>query len=125
MIITLPWPPRTQFPNWRGHWAVKARDTKVCRQTGLFRARYGYDGNVMLGDACWPFDGNVQIAITAHPPNARWHDDDGIATACKAYRDGIFDAFEKDDHLCKRTTCTIGCTKPGGEVQIEIKEMEE
>lgn len=87
-MISLPWPDKVLHPNSRGHWAPKAKATKAARSLAYWTAHLG-----MPDIQDWP----IPLLITFHPPDNRRRDTDGMLTACKAYLDGIADAWYVDD----------------------------
>ena len=53
IVVKLPWPPQQLKPNWRGHWAAKARAVKRYRSDAAYLTRCttpltfnGYAGKV-------------------------------------------------------------------------------
>ena len=87
--VTLPWPLRELSPNWRGHWAKKAKAVKAYRKACF----------VLAKEAGLLFDGpgEVHLWITFNKPSRRATDDDNLVASFKAGRDGIADAMGIDD----------------------------
>ena len=87
--VTLPWPLRELSPNWRGHWAKKAKAVKAYRKACF----------VLAKEAGLTFDGpgEVHLWITFNKPSRRATDDDNLVASFKAGRDGIADAMGIDD----------------------------
>ncbi len=87
--VTLPWPPRELSPNWRGHWAAKAKAVKSYRL-----ACY-----VLAKEAGLAFDGpgEVHLWITFNKPSRRRMDADNAVASIKSGIDGLADALKIDD----------------------------
>jgi crossover junction endodeoxyribonuclease RusA len=91
--VILPWPPAELSPNWRGHWARRARAARSYRQAcrtlaiaaGIEVPAYAANG------------GPIHLRIDFFPPNRARRDDDNAVAAFKAGRDGIADAMRCDD----------------------------
>ena len=94
MTIRLPLPHRALHPNVRTHWAAKARQAKIHREAArreTFKVLKELDnGHVVTGYILRPAFKDLRV-----------RDDDGFSSSCKAYRDGIADAFRQDDGTFK------------------------
>jgi crossover junction endodeoxyribonuclease RusA len=64
-------------------------------------------------------DGPIAVRLTFHPPDNRRRDIDNALSCCKAYLDGIADAYGVNDN---RFTLTLerGAVVTGGCVSIVI-----
>lgn len=116
-VVILPWPDAKLSPNARGkHWGARAAAKKVAREVGfaLTRAVFGTTRPNWLG---------ASLDITFCPPDRRRRDDDNAIGSFKAYRDGIADALDIDDHKFK---CSYAFDKPvkGGAVRVEIRPIQ-
>lgn len=91
MAIELPWPDRVLSPNSRAHWATKSRTTakhKHWAQNATLAWR-GRDHR--------PIEGDIDVLITAYPPDKRPRDLDNVMASCKAYLDGIAHSLGVND----------------------------
>jgi len=85
--VLLPWPDRVMSPNSRAHWSRRAKAVKAARSLAYWTAHVGMD------DAPDMF----ALRITFHPPDNRARDIDNMLASCKAYLDGIADAYGVND----------------------------
>ena len=110
MTINLPWPSRVLSPNSRAHYHVKARATKAARTLAYWTA---HTGMVDLPD------GPIAVRVIFHPPDKRHRDDDNNLASCKAYLDGIADAYGVNDN---RFALTLERGEPvkGGDVIVTL-----
>lgn len=108
--VSLPWPDKSLHPNARSHWAVKSRATKAARTQAYWLAH--------MGMTELP-DGPIAVRIVFHPPDKRRRDVDGMLSACKAYLDGIADAYGVNDNRF-RLTIERGEPVKGGCVNITL-----
>lgn len=95
MIISLPIPAASIWPNSRTHWRRKAEITKSHRQaaknvTNMMISRPNYKPVTYHG-----------YHLAFYYKDARRRDDDNAAASCKAFRDGIADALGVDDNTLK------------------------
>lgn len=127
MILELPLPARELSPNLRVHFAKKAPITRAHRERAFFatlgqiagkrdlptrilhkdQQRLGLPAvrNTafyhqlarLLTPAGTTIPRITGYTLTFYLPDARSRDDDNLAAACKAYRDGIADALQIDD----------------------------
>jgi len=87
MTITLPLPPRELSPNWRGHWAQKAKAVKKYRQLAWAVA--------MSETRCnWP---TANAQATFYFRDRRRRDRDNLLASLKSAFDGLTDAGVIDD----------------------------
>lgn len=108
-MICLPWPSNKLSPNGRLHWAVVAKAKKAARQEAwaLTKASKAKPA--------------VSLHLTFCPPDRRRYDIDGLLSRCKAYLDGIADAWGVDDNTF-RLSMERGEVVPGGRVIVEAME---
>ena len=113
--IILPWPPRALHPNDRTdrRRATNARRSylrgawSACHEAGLVR----------LGVT------HLHLVVTAHPPDRRRRDMDGVLSSIKPGIDGIALATGADDSTYSYTL-RWGDREPGGKVRINVHEHE-
>lgn len=106
MRLVLPYPAKALWPNSRGHWAIKARETKKHRAYawGLAKSR----PDVSLGN------GSIPIAITLHPKKTGpVPDNDNIIGSAKSYLDGIAQAIGVNDKHFAAPTVKIASERTG------------
>jgi crossover junction endodeoxyribonuclease RusA len=116
--VILPWPPAELSPNWRGHWAKRARAARSYRHTcrtlaiaaGIEVPAYAANG------------GPINLRLDFFPPNRVRRDDDNAVAAFKAGRDGIADAMRCDD--ARFTTITVLHAEPRGCVVVTLLSAE-
>lgn len=108
-MIQFPWPSRALSPNGRAHWAAKAQATKAARTLAFYATK---ESKV---PPC------VSFTLTFHPPTNRARDLDNLVASCKAYLDGMAQAWGVNDSAFK-WTATIGEIVPGGRVVVEAVE---
>lgn len=112
MTLTFPWPPRQLNPNYRSHWAAKARVARGYRQTCWLMARQA--------GARFEGDGPIPVSIRfCPPPDGKKRDDDNMIAAFKSGRDGLADALRVDDHRF-RTTYTVDPDSALGCVEVTL-----
>ena len=88
--LILLFPPRILNPNNRAHWSTKAKAAKSYKRECWAVAKHsGWFGR--------EFTPKVHLWIDFYPPDKRPYDDDNIAAAFKAGRDGIASALGIDD----------------------------
>ena len=112
-MVILPWPPRELSPNWRGHWAAKARKSKAYR-----KACWGLAKEAKLKA---PDSQEIPILVQFAPPDNRARDWDNMLASVKAGLDGVADALGINDSRFRITIQTLGATK-GGAVVLTIGE---
>lgn len=87
-MIELPYPAKILWPNGRGHWGSKGRETKKHR---------GWAYAATLADATRPAAFS-RLVVTVYPkPRGPLPDRDGVVGAMKAYQDGVADACRIND----------------------------
>jgi crossover junction endodeoxyribonuclease RusA len=112
--VILPWPPAELSPNWRGHWAKRARAVQSYRHAccalaiaaGIEVPAYAANG------------GPIHLRIDFFPPNRARRDDDNAVAAFKAGRDGIADAMRCDD--ARFNTMTVMHREPRACVVVTL-----
>jgi len=106
MTIQFPWPSSALSPNARGHWATKAQAVKAARTLAFYATK----------------ESKVQpltnFRLVFCPPTNRARDLDNLVASCKAYLDGMAQAWGVNDSAF-RWTATIGEIVPGGRVLVE------
>lgn len=109
--ISLPWPDPKLSPNARTHWAVKSRYTRDQRTLARVMAQRTLPPPMV--------DGKLSLRITFRPPDRRARDLDNMLASCKAYLDGISDAYGVND---ARFVLTLERGEPvkGGCVEVWI-----
>lgn len=115
MQMRFPWPNPRLSPNKRIDRRALIADKAQARDTGFWIVR---DAGLKLSAV------PLELTLTLHPPDNRRRDDDNIYASWKPYRDGIFSALGLDDKLIRRTVIEWGEVRHGGEVMVEIKEIE-
>jgi hypothetical protein len=68
-------------------------------------------------------DAPLEIFIKICPPDNIHRDDDGVISALKSYRDGIFQALHVDDRRVRLSHVGFGGVVPGGAVNIWIEPL--
>lgn len=93
MIIDLPYPHKTLWPNGRGHWRAVHRETQKHRQWAQFATLEAMDHHAVA-------EGFVPTGITIRvhaKPTGPYPDKDNCIAACKAMLDGIADGLGVND----------------------------
>jgi crossover junction endodeoxyribonuclease RusA len=120
MRIELPWPDKHLSPNVRVHWAVKAKykteakdDAYVLACEAQFYAHEYFITTSLL-----------TMSLTFCPPDKRRRDLDNIEASCKAAFDGMCAGLGIDDSQIIETSKRWGEVVKGGQVIVEISELE-
>lgn len=113
--ITLPWPEGVLSPNWRVHWARKAKATKDARLSAGWLVRAEIDRQ--------PNWRGANISMTFCPPDKRRRDLDNLIASSKASCDGIADALGVDDSRFSYSY-RMGPVVAGGAVHVVISPAE-
>lgn len=109
--LTLPWPYlRALSPNFRGHWAQKAKAKRQLRAAWAWQAE-AQGARRMDAQA-------LVVALEFIPPDRRARDIDNLLAACKAGLDGLADVLGVDDSRW-RITITKG-QGVGGFVRVTV-----
>ncbi len=113
--LVLPWPSKDLSPNARVHFRVKARATKLARQTAAVLANEaGWRGMVLP-------PGRLHLWIDCYQaPGKKLPDDDNMTGRCKAYRDGIAQLLGIDDGRFQAHLFVKDERRPGGQVVVRI-----
>jgi crossover junction endodeoxyribonuclease RusA len=116
--VVLPWPPRELSPNHRhAHWSQLARAKKRYRAACALISRAQGAGRVE-----WP---EMAVSLTFVPPDKRRRDWDNLVASIKAGLDGLADVLGVDDSRWTVTSrIAHGETKRGGEVRVEVREVQ-
>ncbi len=109
--ISLPWPPRGLWPNYRNHWASLSRATRAYKQAAWAEAQ-------PIGKVTWP---RVSVHMTFCPPDNRRRDMDNMIAAMKAGIDGISKAIGVDDSRFV-LGFELGPKTERGAVLVEVRE---
>lgn len=91
IVVTLPWPPQELKPNWRGHWAPKARKVKAYRKLACILTKEATPLQFFA------YRGKVEIQCEFCAPDRRQRDEDNLVAAMKAGFDGIADRLGIND----------------------------
>jgi crossover junction endodeoxyribonuclease RusA len=111
--IVLPFPAKILWPNGRGHWAEKGRETKKHRLWALGAA---------LSLRLPKPEGRVNVSLTIHPKTAHAIDADNAVASCKAYLDGIAQALGVNDSTFNAPSVFYGLPVKGGKVIITLDD---
>lgn len=110
--ITFGWPPRECSPNWRGHWARKAKAAKAYKAACWALAK---EAGVAV-----KWGGPVLLRIEFVPPDRRGRDLDNMLASIKAALDGLALAIGIND---KRFQLALSVRKDiGGMVKVRIEQ---
>jgi hypothetical protein len=102
-------PPRECSPNWRGHWAIKARHVAEYRETTRIVARsyleaYRRRGGTRAGTTVvfGTAPDHATMHVTFVVPDNRRRDKTNLAASFKPALDGLVDAgiIKDDSHQC-------------------------
>jgi crossover junction endodeoxyribonuclease RusA len=112
--VILPWPPAELSPNWRGHWARRARAARSYRLTCRVLARAaGLTLPAEAGPAA-----RIGLRCDFFPPSRARRDDDNLTARFKPGRDGIADALGCDD--ARFVSLTVLHAEPRGCVVVTL-----
>lgn len=104
--------------NLREHWRVRAKRTQAQRLTGKMYAYHWVPAHFVLK----PSFRNVKMRITLTRISPRKLDSDNVASAFKAFRDGIADALEVNDGS-DLIEWQYAQEKGGTRVKVEIETL--
>jgi crossover junction endodeoxyribonuclease RusA len=112
-VITLPWPAKQVWPNFRQshHWRTYAQPVKDQREMAFWTAKSAKLRPVWVGE-------HIPLTVTISPPDRRRRDRDGMTGACKSILDGIADAMGVDDQNFAPTYVFTDPVK-GGLITVE------
>jgi crossover junction endodeoxyribonuclease RusA len=115
ICITLPWPRREVWPNFRNghHWRVYGPVVKAQRDDAAMMTLAA----IMPTRPTFP-EGKIPLEVNFYPPDRRKRDEDGCIGAFKSARDGIADALRVDDARFKALYFFHEPAKPG---RIEVR----
>ncbi len=91
IVVTLPWPPQELKPNWRGHWAPKARKVKRYRKEACLLTREATPLQF------FSYKGKAEIQCEFCAPDRRQRDEDNLVAAMKSGFDDIADRLGIND----------------------------
>lgn len=119
MIITLPWPDKRLFPNYKraNHWRKYRNAERDARALGWGLACEALPPHVRQQIA--EGDAPIRMTVTFYPPDRRNRDDDGCIGALKNYRDGLADALGVDDKRFRPHYAFAEPCKPG-KVEVSL-----
>lgn len=109
--LTMPWPVMRELsPNWRGHWAGKAKAKKKLRDAWA-GAALQQGARKITADA-------LTVRLVFFPPDKRARDLDNLLASVKAGLDGLADVLGVDDS--KWSLAISKAREPGGFVVVEV-----
>jgi len=113
LTITLRLPSPPLSPNWRGHWATKAKDVRLYRELANVMARQA------LGRQDPPRWKAATVQATFFFPDRRRRDKDNLLASLKAAFDGLADAgvVENDAGF---THLPVGVTVDGSKSRVVL-----
>lgn len=112
MIYILPWPPSILSPNYRAHWAKKAKAKKK------FKSDCYYS---VCGLKRPKIDASSVLVLTFFPPDKRRFDSDNILARLKSGLDGVCEAWRVNDYQFFEITIRRGPAVTGGKIEMEIR----
>lgn len=120
--VTLPWPAKETWPNFRysHHWRRSDKQVKAAKDLAFWLAseQIGRQEVPRDGKSRWP------AHIDIYPPNLRRFDEDGAIGASKAYLDGFSAALRVDDSLFAITHTVHPPRRPHGAVVVTVTAPE-
>lgn len=116
LVVGLPWPSYSLWPNAHKGWRSRYRSMKAARELAKFITLQTLAGQEFAPDAF-----AVPVTLTFTPPTRRSYDEDNAQAACKAYLDGLADALKVNDNRFRLTAHHAGFQSGGG-VTFEIGE---
>lgn len=111
-MLTLPWFPPELHPNKRHHFHSKAPVYRAAKETAYVHARHHV--SKVFGMKTIP------LRLTFFPPDNCNRDLDNCLAACKAYCDGIAEAWGVNDTIFRPITIDFGEKVKGGEILVEV-----
>jgi crossover junction endodeoxyribonuclease RusA len=116
ITVTVSWPARPLWQNWRGHWSKRVASTKLARSEAQI---------VTLAAKPGKLTAPVRIIVRVYPPSRRRMDMANVIGALKASIDGIADALGIDDsQFLIRWPEAFEQPVKGGKVIFEIETGE-
>ena len=121
--VTLPWPVKEVWPNYRQshHWRKYWKQVKQQRMGAFYLAAEQIGRQTVPRDR----DGDWSVHLDIYPPNLRRRDEDGMTGALKSAIDGIADALRVDDSRFTITHTIHPPRRPHGAVVVTVKAPEE
>ena len=120
--VTLPWPAKEVFPNFRysHHWKKSWKQVQAQKDLAFWLA------SEQIGRQEVPRDheGKWPVHLDIYPPNLRRRDEDGMEGACKSALDGIADALRVDDSRFTITHTIHPPRRPHGAVVVTVTAPE-
>ena len=120
--VTLPWPVKQVWPNYRQshHWRKYWKQVKAQRETAFILAAEQIGRQTVPRDCPGPW----LVHLDIYPPDLRKRDEDGMEGACKSAIDGIADALRVDDSRFTTTRTIHPPRRPHGAVVITVTAPE-
>ncbi|MDE2468784.1 MAG: hypothetical protein KGL35_08580 [Bradyrhizobium sp.] len=110
--VYLAWPDRRLTPNSHGHWRPKYEAAKTARSIAATAAYFHGLHRVGWGE------GEINVHITAFPPDRRRRDRDNLLASLKASMDGLADGMQVDDSRFVYHAVKWGEPRKGGEIEV-------
>ena len=122
ITVTLPWPPKQVFPNWRNshHWSKSWKHVKGYKNTARILALEQIGRQVVPRHVTARWGVHLDI----YPPDNIKRDEDGMVGACKAAIDGLSAALRVDDSLFGITHTIHPPRRPHGAVVVTVTAPE-
>ena len=120
--VTLPWPVKQVWPNWRQshHWKTYWKQVKQQRMGAFTLAAEQIGRQEVPRD----LEGPWLVHLDIYPPDLRKRDEDGMEGACKSGLDGIADALRVDDSRFRTTRTIHPPRRPHGAVVVTVTAPE-
>jgi crossover junction endodeoxyribonuclease RusA len=113
LTLTMPWPyMKPLSPNWRGHWAAKAKAKRQLREAWFYQA-LEQGAQKIKAD-------RLTVSLEFHMPDKRARDLDNMLACCKAGLDGLADALGVDDSKWSLAISKADTT--GGFVRVTVED---
>lgn len=127
--VIVSWPAKELSPNWRGHWAVKAREKRWARAGAASAARGAIATLVSHGKLAFMqrklFWKNATALCVCYAKDRRRRDRDNLLASLKATFDGLVDAWVlEDDAGLIHLPLEIKLDRENPRVEITIKPIE-
>ncbi len=116
VTLCLPWPDRSLSPNARVDRRARAGIVREHRAAAAMVAGALQDPLSV--------DKEVDLSVIFYPPDNRRRDLDNCYSMCKAYQDGIFEAFGLDDRCIRMVTLRFGKPRERGEVVFSLSDAD-
>jgi crossover junction endodeoxyribonuclease RusA len=113
ITLSLSWPARPLWQNWRGHWSKRVASTKLARSEAHI---------VTLASKAPKLTAPVRMIVRVYPPSRRRMDLANVIGALKPHIDGIADAIGIDDsNFLIRWPEAFEAPVKGGRISVEIE----